>query len=252
MHRDRPADPHGRAPGRYNLGMSDVPREADRLLAVAPEEFVEARTQLVRRLRDEGRRNEATAVASIKKPSQVVLAVNRAARDRPQAAKDAAKAAERLGRTQLAGKPEQYAALVQAMETASSLVAEVAVAHVSKDGRPTDAMRRRVADHIRGALAGRETRELLVRGVLTEEVEAPGFAAFAGLPVPKARAGRTKQKRDDERERRSRQKRVQQELTDARKRLAAAEEVVRKATRERDEIAAQLERLDAELDETER
>ena len=211
---------------------------------------MDARAQLVRTLRDEGRREEATAVASIKKPSQVVLAVNRAARDRPQAAKDAAKAAKRLAHTQLAGEPEQYAALVQEMETASSLVGEVAVARLSAGGRPTDAMRRRVADHIRGALAGKETRDLLVRGVLTEEVEPPGFAAFAGLPVPEVRASRTKQKRDDDRERRSRRKQVQQGLADARRRLAAAEQLVREATRERDEIATQLERLEAELGET--
>jgi hypothetical protein len=83
----------------------EIPGEAEKLLAVAPEEFVDARKELVTALRSEGRREDAQAVASIKKPSQVVLAVNCAARDRPQAAKDAAKAADRLARTQLAGKP---------------------------------------------------------------------------------------------------------------------------------------------------
>src|SRR6187431_2593969 len=118
----------------------EIPAEAEKLLAVAPEDFVDARKELVSALRGEGRREDAQAVASIKKPSQVVLAVNRAARDRPQAAKDAAKAADRLARTQLAGKPEEYRALTKDMEQAASLLSEVAIAMVSKSGRPTDAV----------------------------------------------------------------------------------------------------------------
>src|SRR6187455_2699899 len=130
-----------------------IPPEAKKLLAVAPGEFVDARKELVTTLRSEGRREEAQAVSKLKKPSQVVLAVNRAARDRPQAAKDAAKAAERLARTQLAGKPDAYRALVAEMEQASGLLSEVALANVSKSGKPSDAVRRRILDHIRGALS---------------------------------------------------------------------------------------------------
>ena len=45
-------------------------------------------------------------------------------------------------------------------------------------------MRRRVAELLRGALAGEDTRQRLVCGALTDEVEAAGFDAFAGVPMP--------------------------------------------------------------------
>src|SRR5262245_31081065 len=185
-----------------------IPAEAEKLLAVAPEDFVDARKELSAQLRDEGRRDEAQAVSKIKKPPPVVLAVNRAARDRPRAAKDAAKAAERLARTQLAGKPDAYRALVTEMEQASGLLSEVAMANVSKSGTPTEAVRRRVVDHIRGALSTEETRALLKRGVLVEEIEPAGFDAFVGVPIPKTRSGSAAaaKKRDAEREERARER----------------------------------------------
>jgi hypothetical protein len=226
----------------------EIPAEAEKLLAVAPEDFVDARKELVAALRGEGRREDAQAVSTIKKPSQVVLAVNRAARDRPQAAKDAAKAADRLARTQLAGKPDEYRALTKEMEQAAALLSEVAIATVSKSGRPTDAVRRRIADHIRGALSGEETRAMLTRGVLVDEIEPAGFDAFAGVPVPKTRsasAAATK-KRDAEREERAREKERRQAASALRKQLAEAERRVREATNERDDLVERLEALEAD------
>jgi len=225
----------------------EIPAEAKKLLAVAPEEFVDARKELVTALRSEGRREEAQAVSKLKKPSQVVLAVNRAARDRPQAAKDAAKAADRLARTQLAGKPEAYRALTKEMEQAAALLSEVAIATVSKSGRPTDAVRRRIADHIRGALSGEETRAMLTRGMLVDEIEPAGFDAFAGVPVPKTRSGSAPAagKRDAEREERAREKARRQAASALRKQLAEAERRVHEATKERDELAERLEELEA-------
>ena len=228
----------------------EIPAEAQKLLAVAPEEFVDARKELVTALRSEGRREDAQAVASIKKPSQVVLAVNRAARDRPQAAKDAAKAADRLARTQLAGKPEEYRALTKDMEQAASLLSEVAIAMVSKSGRPTDAVRRRIADHIRGALSSEETRALLTRGMLVDEIEPAGFDAFAGMPIPKPRSGSAAAatKRDAEREQRAREQERRHATSALRKQLAEAERRVRDATKERDELAERLAKLEADAD----
>ncbi len=225
-----------------------IPPEAEKLLAVAPEDFVDARKELVTQLRSDGRREDAEAVSKIKKPSQVVLAVNRAARDRPQAAKDAASAADRLARTQLAGKPDEYRTLLTEMEQAAGLVSDVAIANISKSGRPTDAVRRRVADHIRGALSSKETRGLLTRGVLVDEIEPAGFDALAGVPIPKGRSGSASaaKKREAEREERAREKERRKAESALRKQLAEAERRVREATRERDELAARLEELETD------
>jgi hypothetical protein len=225
-------------------------KEMNRLLAVPSAAFVDERKELVRELRDEGRTDEAKAVAAMKKPSPVVLAVNRAARDRPQAAKDAATAAERLARTQLSGNPEQYRELVAKMGEASALLAEVALANLS-EGSPSEAMRRRTADHIRGALASKESRELLVRGVLTDEVETAGFDAFGGVTVPRPKQ---KPKRDSEREAerkaQARMKELQAEIRRVRHELSDAEDTVREATLARDTLATRLSELEAHLDDS--
>src|SRR4029077_175852 len=78
--------------------MSELPKEARPLLAVAPGDFVDERNQLARRLRDDGRSEEAATGAALRKPPPVVLAANRAARSRPQAAKRAVRAAERAAK----------------------------------------------------------------------------------------------------------------------------------------------------------
>jgi hypothetical protein len=226
--------------------MADVPKDIEKLLAVAPEDFVEERKRLARKLRDEGRSDDARAAAETAKPSVVVLAVNRAARDRPQAAKDAARAAERLSRAQLSGKPDEYRELLGEMEQASALLAEVAVANLSRGKTATEAMRRRVADHIRGVLANEALRRLLVRGALRDEAEAPGFDAFAGLPRPKRSRQRATAKppRDEERQRRELEK-LEDEIAAARAALDDAERRVGDATRERDKLAKTLEALEA-------
>jgi hypothetical protein len=115
---------------------------------------------------------------------------------------------------------------------------------------PTDAVRRRVADHIRGALASKETRERLVRGNLSEEVEPRGFDAYAGLPVPKtsSRAAAARAAKDVDRDRRTREKKLKAEISRAKAELAEGERRVRAATRERDELARRVEELEAQLD----
>ena len=224
-------------------------KETERLLAVPPAAFVDERKKLARELRDEGRGEEAKAVAAMKKPPPVVLAVNRAARDRPQAAKDAAGAAERLARAQLSGKPDHYRELVAEMGTASNLLGEVALANLSK-GTASEAMRRRVSDHIRGALSSKDTRDLLVRGALVEEVETSGFDAFGGVPLPRAKP-KPKQdsERDARREAKARQKQLQTDIRDLRRELSDAEQSVSRAILARDTLAARLEELETQLDD---
>jgi hypothetical protein len=225
--------------------MADLPKDAEKLLAVAPEDFVEERKLLARKLRDEGRDDDARAVAETTKPPVVVLAVNRAARDRPQAAKDAVRAAERLGRAQLSGKSDEYRKLLSEMEQASGLLADVAVANLSRGKTASEAMRRRVADHLRGALSNEEVRQRLVRGAVRVEAEAPGFDAFAGLPMPKRSPPKPSQDRDRQREARAR---LEDEIAEAREAVDGAEKRVREATRERDRLAKKLETLEAKRD----
>lgn len=55
----------------------DLEQELDRLYATRPEEFVAARNALVKALRGERRRDEASTVAAIRRPTRTVWALNR-------------------------------------------------------------------------------------------------------------------------------------------------------------------------------
>ena len=235
--------------------MSELPAEAERLLSVAPDAFVEERKRVAADLRDAGRRDDAAQVAALRKPTAVVLAVNRAARDRPQAAKDAAEAAARVRDTQLSGEQDAYRAAVADLDRALDLLAEVAVAHVGGKGKkPTDAMRQRVRELLRSAVADETTREALVRGALSAEQEASGFGSFAGAAVA-ARPRSSRRKADAgkrasaERERRKREKALKEELRRAEQALREAERMVAQAEREREEAEQAANAARAALEE---
>lgn len=225
-----------------------LPPEGERLLAVSPEDFVAERNRVARDLKEAGRTEDAQVVAALKKPSAVVLAVNRAARDRSAAARGAVKAAERVRKTQLAGKPDQFDKAIADLERALGLLADVAVAMLSRGKTASEAMRRRVNDLLRAALAGEDSREALARGVLVEELEASGFSSFEGMAVPERRGGRSpKTRRSDER-RRARERELREQLARAEETLRIAERALADAVRERDRAARDRDTARSKLD----
>lgn len=229
-----------------------LPTEAQKLLAVTPDEFVAARRELARELRDAGHSAEAEAVARLRKPSPVVLAVNRAARGRPKAARAAADAALRVKKTQVSSDTEAFKRARGELEESLGLLAEVAVAHVAPSGRrPSEAMRRRVRDLLRNAVADDEAREALRRGVLREETEATGFASFAGIvPAPVRRkrgAASTSRAKPRDAKRREREQVLRDELARAEQDLDEAERSVQDAERKRANAEQMVASLRAKL-----
>jgi chromosome segregation ATPase len=238
--------------------MAELPQEAERLLAVPADEFVAERGRLAHELRAAGRREDAAAVAGMRKPPAVVLAVNRAARDRPQAARDAAAAAERVLATQLSGDGDAYRDATKQLERALDLLADVALAHAAPRGRAaSDATSRRVRDLLRAVVSDEDGREALAHGRLTEERESAGFAALAGsLPAgapakrataPKRRAAATAERRERQ-ELQARTKKLRARLEDAERTLRAAERALKQATRERDRAEKTVAALREELE----
>jgi len=217
--------------------MSPLPQEAERLLSVEPNRFVAERDQLVRTLRSEDRRIEADTVAALRKPTVVVYAVNRAARDRPKAAVGAADAARKVKEAQIGGASESFRNASTELDEALDLLAEVAVAHVAPRGKtPSDAMRRRVRELLRTAVSDDDARESLARGTLTEELEAVGFSSYAGMaPAPpreeRKHSGPSRAEQQEAR-RREHEHALKQELAKAERRLQDAAQAVRKAERE--------------------
>src|SRR5438034_1483998 len=62
--------------------------DAEALYGLPLEEFVPARDALARELRGAGRRDEAAAVAALRKPSVAAWAANQAVRSQPKAARE--------------------------------------------------------------------------------------------------------------------------------------------------------------------
>jgi hypothetical protein len=234
----------------------DPPAEAARLLSVAPAKFVSERERLVRELREAGRSEDAALVASLRKPPPVVLAVNRAARARPKAARAAANAAVRVKKTQVGGDPDAYRSALAELEDSLALLSDVALAHVAPEGKePSEAMRRRVRDLLRNAVADDDAREALAGGVLEREVETAGFGSFAGVAPARGaqkRAAPSKGEREERaaEHRREREHELRAELAVAEKHLQEAERSLREAEGEQARaeqavaaIRAKLERL---------
>jgi hypothetical protein len=236
--------------------VADFPSEAEKLFAVAPDRFVAERNALAKKLRDEGRGDEAAAVVELRKPSAVVFAVNRAARDRPKAAKAAAEAAVGVREAQVGGDADSFTKALAELDSSLDLLAEVAVAHLAPSGKtPSEAMRRRLRELLRSAVADDDAREALARGALADELEAPGFSPYAGMPVkPKPRgrkaapAPATRAEREDAR-RRERVENLRTDLRAAEEELREATAAVRSAERTRDRaetaVASLKEKLEA-------
>ena len=239
------------------LGMAEPPGDAERLLAVAPDRFVAERKELAKRLREEGRADDAAAVEALRKPSAVVLAVNRSARDRPKAAESAVAAAEAVRDAQVAGDADGFRAAVRELDGALDLLAAVAVAQLSPPGKSaSEAMRRRVRDLLRAAIADDDARALLSRGALTEELDSPGFSPFAGAAFAPPKQSRGK-KAPSAKERRAEEKRAQidalrSELEAAEADLKAATKAARAAERDRARAEESVESLRKKLKRAER
>jgi hypothetical protein len=234
--------------------------EAERLLAVAPDRFVAERKELAKSLRDDGRSEEATTVDALRKPSAVVLAVNRSARDRPKAAQAAVAAAESVRDAQVARDADAFAGAVRELDAALDLLADVAVAQLSPPGKSaSEAMRRRVRDLLRAAVADDEARVALARGALTEELDAPGFSPFAGaaFAAPKPAAASTPKKKPRAAARREAEKRAQlealrEELRVAEAELKKAAKAARDVERARARAEAAVESLRTKVERAER
>jgi hypothetical protein len=172
----------------------------DRLYGLPLGEFTPARNKLARRLRKEGRPEEAEEVAALRKPSLAAWVVNQLARDRPQEVAALLKAAAdiKAGRE---GAGERFRESAEALTAGGRDVLEAA-------GRPaTDAVLQQVGTTVRTAAA--EDPDRLAAGRLTRDLTASSFAAaFAGTAprtdTPPPRAPRARPQRNRERIERAR------------------------------------------------
>jgi hypothetical protein len=168
----------------------DLEDELDRLYGLPLDEFVGARGELAKQLRDEDRRGEADQVNALRKPPVAVGLVNRIARERELDIRRLLDAAEALRKAQAAGSEEFAEARrdeTHALERLAAAAREIA----NREGSGQAAVDRAMQT-VRAAAATDEGRELLRRGRLTEELSPVGFEALTGLVTAPSRSRKKK------------------------------------------------------------
>jgi hypothetical protein len=164
------------------MGLLDDELQA--LYAVRPEDFVRARTDLVRRLRKDGRRDDADVAAKLRRPSATAAALNQIARDEPQLLETLLREGARLRdamQRAVQGNAEDVRPSQLAERRAADAIVSAARRRLEQLGqRDTDAAAQRINNTLRAAALDDSLAERLRRGMLDTDVVASGFG-FGGL-----------------------------------------------------------------------
>jgi hypothetical protein len=209
--------------------------EIDRLYGLPLDEFTPARDALARRLRADGRRDEAAEVAALRKPVVAAWVVNRLSRTRRAEVRDLVRAADAVR----AGRDGASERLREAVDELTAAARDL----LRDEGREaTDAVLRAVATTLRtGAASDPDT---LRAGRLTQPLQASGFEGMAGAvlkPRSKRGAARARAPRPD----RARVEKAEQALV-------AAQEEARRLRRAADAAEREARRLASDSNRAER
>jgi hypothetical protein len=233
-------------------------------------DFVPGRDALARELRRDGEKERAAEVARLKRPSVAAWAVNQLARRSQKELDLLLDAGHRLRTGQEeALKGGDRGKFEAARADHERAVRELTVAARellgSERGTASDQMLSSIERTLRYASIDDEHRAALASGRLTEEVDAPGFGAFAGMAVPPASAAAPQPPRpgtrpkakpserggrsgtEEARQRRERVAEAQSALKLARERERDAREQLRDAERAERAASKALERATVEL-----
>ena len=227
--------------------MADLldPDDVAALLAVPPEEFVTARTARVKELKADGRKDEAAALAKLRKPVRLVWVVGELARRHPDVAGAAAQVAEELEEAQAAGSGVRP--LLKRFRDVVGQVAELA------DEVEGTVDRLEVGLALREVLADPAGREAWIEGRLMalpgdEDDESPADELAPRRAAKKAAAKKRSgqaEPDDAEAERRAREEAEARRV--AEEAVAETEGEVATATAARDEAASVLADLEEQL-----
>ena len=166
-------------------------RAPEDLYGLPLEEFTPARDALAKELRAAGRKDEAAEVKSLRKPTAAAWALNRAARDHPEAVERLRAAGADLRAAQqeaMSGDAGRMREASRVLSDEIDRVAELAAAALRAAGRPVSAAQQeKLAATLRTAAIDDAAGDALARGVLVDDLEATGFSLL-GAPSGDASA----------------------------------------------------------------
>jgi hypothetical protein len=238
-------------------------------------EFTRARDELARRLRKEGRRDEADAVKALRKPTTAAWALNQLARRREADVARLIEAGERLRQAQAellagAGRDELDAAAAEERELVAALARDAAAIAADAGTGSSETLLEKLRATLHAVAADEELARQLAAGRVLRESEAVGVLGVmpAGppparrrQPPPKERGRparemrelerRLKAARGEERDARRRKETTARTLARASERAARAADQLAAAQREEDEAAVALKEAETRTRELE-
>lgn len=234
--------------------------EPDDLYGLALDRFIPERTALARALRGDRRRDEATAVAALRKPSVAAWAVNQLVRSQPSDVAELYASGDALRDAQaalLAGSGDRRAlrAANDRERTAVDVLVQAARGLLDSDGHElSSTVLERVADTLHAAALDEHAREQVRGGTLERELRHVGLglgeSVFAPAPAPakeKTEPPAAEAAKQAERERAAARKAARSAETAARRRAERAEHAMRAAQQRRDRAARALDDADDAL-----
>jgi len=160
------------------------------LFAVPPAEFVAARDALAKELRAGGREAEAKEVASLRRPTAPVWAVNQLGRRAPAEVDELLDSSERLQEAQLRGAGGDELRAAMAGQRAALAKLERGAEQVLRGAglQASPGAIRTVQSTLQAAATGpREMRERLRNGTIREALQPAGFEALLAAGIAPAR-----------------------------------------------------------------
>lgn len=219
----------------------DLDASIDHLFGLAPEEFTAARDQLAKQLRDDGKRESASSVKALRKPTLIAWALNQLSRRERAALEtliesgDALRAAQRKALSGVEATPFRTA-----MEQRRRLVRQLtrrAMEILREAGRGSQSAEEELARSLEAVSTYTDAADALLQGRLEKPLSgSSGFEAFSGLSVVQEPSG-------SEAEERAERKARETELKNAERQAEKATVDARRARVRADTLARELDEL---------
>jgi hypothetical protein len=249
------------------LATPNLEDATDRLYAASLPEFVSERARLATELRDAGNREDAAALAKLKKPNVAAWVLNQLARRNRRDVDLLLDAGHRLREAQsgvLRGAERESFEQARNVhrDALRRLVRDAEELLVEERGGASASVLNQIAEALRAAAISEPGRELLARGRFVEPPRAEGFdvvSALAGEAPPQTPQRPRTPDREEQREAREALRAANARLRDAERDASRAEQAAEKAHAQAEKAAqeaqAARERADAaaaEVEEAER
>jgi DNA repair exonuclease SbcCD ATPase subunit len=156
--------------------------QAERLYAGAPEDFVAARNEAVKALRQSGDRPTADAVGALRRPTQAAWVVNRLVRERAEVVEELLELGASLRAAQSSLDADTLRDLTKQRRRLVAGVAREAGALAREAGTPlASATERQVEDTLQAAVVDADLAEVVRSGLLVQPLSSTGVESLADV-----------------------------------------------------------------------